>query len=688
MKGRAALFADTGLGKTLMQLEWARLLNVPTLFVAPLAVAQQTIREATKLDMELEYSRGGETSKFTITNYEMVEKFNSSDFDAVVLDESSILKNYTGKTRNLLIEQFSETPYRLACTATPAPNDVTEFANHAEFLGVMRRVDMLATFFVHDDQGWRLKGHARTPFYRWMASWAMTVRSPSDLGYDDGRFLLPDLNITPEIVATKWTPEGQLFASHLEGITQRTQVRKDTIQERAVRVAELVDSKPDEQWIIWVGLNDEQEAVSRRIEDAVTVEGNQTPEEKAEKLLAFQDGDIRVLVTKPSIAGFGLNFQNCANMVFNGIGDSYEQYYQAIRRAWRFGQTKPVNVHIVMSEPEQHIYANVLRKEKEAKGAAAAMVEHVVEYEKQELSDIHESDFTYATMDEAGDGWDLWLGDSCERLAEIEDDSIGLSVFSPPFESLYTYSPTERDLGNSSSSDEFWTHFSWISDQLLRVLKPGRLAAVHVQQLPTTKIVEGFIGMRDFRGATIRHFIERGFIYHGEVCVDKDPQAQAIRTKAKSLMFVQLHKDSSWMRPAFADYILLFRKPGENPEPIVNDWVSNEEWISWARPIWYNIRETETLNVAEARSNDDERHIAPLQLETIRRAVLLWSNPGDVVLSPFAGIGSEGYVSILNDRQFIGVELKPEYFRVAVENMNRAERKRDSGTLLDMLEEE
>lgn len=684
-KGRAAIFADTGLGKTRMQIEWARLTGERTLIVAPLAVAQQTVREGAEIGVDITYARAPVDAAITIVNYEMLDRFDPADYGAVVLDESSILKNHTGATRNALIAAFADTPYRLACTATPAPNDVQEFANHAEFLGVMSRVEMLATFFIHDDQGWRLKGHAREPFYRWMASWGMTVRRPSDLGYDDGAFHLPDLTIHSVIVETEWRPEGKLFTDGLAGITERTSVRRSTVTERAATVATLVNSS-DEPWIVWVGLNDEQDAVANLIADAVVVEGSQPPEKKAELLLGFQDGAHRVLVTKPSIAGFGLNFQHCARMVFLGLGDSYEQYYQAIRRCWRFGQTHPVEAHVVLSSPEQHIYNNVLRKEREALEAAEAMVRHVAEYEREEIMDANAEKFTYATMDEDGEGWELKLGDSCERLAEVADNSVGLSVFSPPFESLYTYSPTERDLGNSASSGEFWTHFSWISQNLLRVLMPGRLAAVHVQQLPTTKTVEGVIGMRDFRGDTIRHFIDQGFIYHGEVCIDKDPQAQAIRTKAKSLMFVQLHKDSSWMRPAFADYILLFRKPGDNPEPIANDWVTNDDWIAWARPIWYGIRETETLNVAEARSNDDERHIAPLQLETIRRAVLLWSNPGDLVLSPFAGIGSEGYVSIKNGRRFYGIELKPQYFLVGVRNLRRAEQDRDSGTLLDMIE--
>jgi DNA modification methylase/superfamily II DNA or RNA helicase len=690
-KGRCAIFADTGLGKTRMQVEWAKHTGERCLFVAPLAVAQQTVREAAEIGVTVTYARSQKQADtaggHTITNYEMVGKFDPSLYGAVVLDESSILKNHTGKTRTELIDMFQATPYRLACTATPAPNDVAEFANHSEFLGVMSRVDMLAAFFVHDDKGWRLKGHASQAFYRWMASWGMTVRRPSDLGYDDGPFELPELTIAPSIVHSQWAPEGQLFTAGLSGITQRTQVRKDTISERAEETARLVAEHPDEPWLIWVGLNDEQDAILERIPDAVVVQGSDSPDDKAAKLLGFQDGEHRILITKPSIAGFGLNFQHCANMVFCGVGDSYEQYYQAIRRCWRFGQTRPVTAHIVLSDPEQEIYNNVLRKEHEANTAAAAMVEHVAEYEREEIADAHADDFTYAVDDEEGDGWQFLLGDSCERLSEVEDESVGLSVFSPPFESLYTYSPSERDLGNSSSSAEFWQHFSWISDNLLRVLKPGRLAAVHVQQLPTTKAVDGVIGMRDFRGDTIRHFVDRGFIYHGEVCVDKDPQAQAIRTKAKSLMFVQLHKDSSWMRPAFADYILLFRKPGENTEPIVNDWVSNNDWIQWARPIWYGIRESDTLNVRDARSRDDERHIAPLQLETIRRAVLLWSNPGDLVLSPFGGIGSEGFVSVKENRRFVGVELKPEYHRVGASNLRRAEQERDSGTLLDWINE-
>ena len=687
-KGRSAIFADTGLGKTFMQLEWARLADVPTLILAPLAVAHQTVEEAARLDIDIAYTQRQQdiSTRIAITNYERLDNFDPATFGAVVLDESSILKNYTGKTRNALIAAFAATPYRLCCTATPAPNDIAEIANHAEFLGLMSRVEMLAAFFVHDDAGWRLKGHAHDAFYKWMAGWSMAVKRPSDLGYVEKGFDLPPLHVHPEIVDSEWKPEGQLFASHLKGITERAHVRKTTLVARTERAAELVNGDND-PWIVWVGLNSESDAMAALIPDAVVVEGSQTPEEKADLLQGFAHGRHRVLITKPSIAGFGLNFQHCARMAFVGLGDSYEQYYQAIRRCWRFGQKREVSAHVVLSEPEQSIYFNVLSKEREAQQLSESLIANVAEYEKASLTHTRRNEMPYVEEDQSGDGWELKLGDSCVRLAEVPDASVGLSVFSPPFESLYTYSPSDRDLGNSAGKGEFWEHFSFISEQLLRVLMPGRLAAIHVQQLATTKSVDGHIGMRDFRGDTIRHFESQGFYYHGEICIDKDPQAQAIRTKAKSLMFVQLEKDSSWMRPAFADYIILMRKPGDNPVTIETD-VSRDEWIQFARPIWYGIRESDTLNVRAARSEKDERHIAPLQLGTIERCIRLWTNPGELVLSPFAGIGSEGYVSIQYGRRFVGVELKPEYFNVAVSNLEMAERKRDEGTLFDTADEE
>lgn len=678
-KGRAALFADTGLGKTFMQLEWARLIGERTLIVAPLSVARQTIREAHKIDLEPVYSRDGNLSgPITVTNYEMVEHFDPADFGAVVLDESSILKALDGKTRRRLTAMFRDTPYRLACTATPAPNDIAEIGNHAEFLGIMSNAEMLSAFFVHGSSadkggkdGWRLKGHAEDAFFRWLASWGMAVRTPSDIGYDGAGYVLPTLTIRPEFLPVDYVPEGQLFFGGLKGITDRSKVRRATVEARCARAAELVNGPSTGQWIVWHGLNDEGHRLLQLIPDAVLVEGSQSPEDKAAALEAFQDGSVRVLISKPRIAGFGMNFQNAHRMAFVGLSDSWEEYYQCIRRSWRFGQTEPVDVAIVLSEAESAIYENVMEKGREAKLMQSRLIEHVAAFEREELAGQPDG-FDYQEATVTRPEWTMMLGDSTERLKEISDDSVDLSVFSPPFRSLFTYSPSERDVGNSADRDEFDQHFGFIIDELRRVTRPGRNVACHVQQVPTTVAHDGVIGLSDFRGDVIRLFVGRGWIFHGEVTIDKDPQAQAIRTKAKGLLFVQKDRDRSWLRPAFADYILIFRKPGDNAIVIRDDQISNDDWIEWARPIWYGIRESETLNAAEAREEKDERHIAALQVETVRRCIRLWSNPGELVLDPFAGIGTTGYIAVENGRKFIGCELKRSYFEAACRNIERS----------------
>ena len=286
----------------------------------------------------------------------------------------------------------------------------------------------------------------------------------------------------------------------------------------------------------------------------------------------------------------------------------------------------------------------------------------------------------YATDEAEGEAWRLWLGDSCERMAEIEDDSVALSVYSPPFASLFTYSPSPRDLGNSASRAEFFEHYGFVIAENLRITMPGRICAVHVQQLTTTLATNGIIGLTDFRGQVIAAYQAAGWIFHGEVTVDKDPQAQAIRTKAQALMFVTKNRDSSMTRPALADYLLLFRKPGANEVPIKND-VTNDEWIEWARPVWLDIRETNTLNARVARDSADERHICPLQLDFIERVVRLWSNRGELVFSPFAGIGSEIHTAVRLGRRGLGIELKPSYWRTAVQNLRMLEREMALPTL-------
>lgn len=714
-KGRCALFLDTGLGKTYCQLEWARLLGKRTLIIAPLSVARQTVKMARDVDLEIHYTRSGNDliDGINITNYEMIDHFDADDFGAVVADESSVLKNVGGKTRRKLTEMFFYTPYKLCCTATPAPNDIAEIANHAEFLGIMTRTDMMAAFFVHDQNGWRLKRHAQEPFYRWLASWGMSVKKPSDLGYDDSRFILPELSIEPVFVKTSYKPGDRLFFTGLKGITDRSKVRRGTLAERVERATQIANESGD-QFIVWCGLNDESAAVAKMINDSVEVKGADSIDKKINSIQSFQDGDVRVLVTKAKIAGMGLNLQNCHRQIFVGLNDSWESYYQAIRRSWRFGQDKPVIVHVVLSEIEDAIWKNVQRKEAEAERMSAELIKHVAEFEKAEIEGAPMNGWTYKEKEAKGRDWTLILGDSCERMAEIESESVDLSVFSPPFQALYQYSPTERDLGNSTSPEQFDEHFGYIVDHLLRVTKLGRVCAVHCADIPAMMVRDGYIGMKDFSGDLIRLFIQHGWIFGSRIPIDKNQQAQSIRTHTKALTMTQLEKDRSWLRPAIPDYILKFRKPGENEVPIVAG-LSRDTWIEWANPTWpsddwtdiknakfaldcmlksklitsqvrdralvsgafatwYGISETDTLQGwRAARGDNDNRHICPLQLGTIERCIKLWSNPGELVLSPFAGIGSELYVAIKQGRRAIGIELKENYFKTAIENLKKAE---------------
>lgn len=385
-KGRCAIWWDCGLGKTFAQLEWARLSGERALILAPLSVARQTVREAHKIDQDVRYVRSQDAVQgpgLFITNYEMAHQFDPSEFDAVVFDESSIVKHHTSQTRQRLCTDWAMVPRRLACTATPAPNDIQELTNHAELLGVMPRVEMLAAYFVHDDEGWRLKGHAVEPMWKWISTWATTARSPSDLGYPDEGYALPGLNIIEERVDHEVSSPDQLFATDIGGVGGRAAVRRETMGARVERAAKLA-SGTDDQWIVWCGLNDESTAITRLVPGAVELTGSDTPEHKAATIEAFQDGKVRVLVTKPSIAGFGVNLQNCHRMAFVGLGDSYEAYYQAIRRCYRFGQTEEVDAHIVVSAIESQIVANVRRKEQQDRDR----ITHLVRYSREELASV------------------------------------------------------------------------------------------------------------------------------------------------------------------------------------------------------------------------------------------------------------------------------------------------------------
>ncbi len=676
-RGRAAIFADCGLGKTLMQLEWAKHLPGRTLILTPLAVAQQTVREGEKFGIPCVYARDGADSgaKITVTNYEMLEHFDPSEYAGVVLDESSILKAYDGATRNRIIEAFQLTPFRLACTATPAPNDFMELGNHAEFLDAMSRTEMLAMFFVHDGgetQQWRLKGHAEGDFWRWVCSWAVSLRKPSDLGYNDAGFDLPPLTYH-DVVVPSPAGEGALFAMQAETLIERLEARRVSVQSRVTECASRVNSTPG-SWVIWCHLNAESDALARAIPDAVEVRGSDDPDRKAQVMLDFAAGKIRVLVSKPRISGFGMNWQHCYQMAFVGLTDSYEQFYQAVRRCWRFGQRRPVDAYCISAETEGAVAANLKRKDADADRMASAMVAHMHELNEANLKGQQRTRAEYAEDTAEGNGWALHLGDCIEVTRRLPEASLHYSIFSPPFASLYTYSNSTRDMGNVKDQEQFAQHFGYLTRELYRLTMPGRLVSFHCMNLPTSKVRDGVIGLRDFRGDLIRAFEAAGWIYHSEVCIWKDPVTAMQRTKALGLLHKQLKKDSAMSRQGIADYLVTMRKPGENPEPVshTNETFPVSLWQQYASPVWMDIDPQDTLQYRSAREHADERHICPLQLEVIRRAVCLWSNPGDVVFSPFAGIGSEGYVALTEGREFLGIELKRSYWEQARRNLEAA----------------
>jgi superfamily II DNA or RNA helicase len=699
-RGRAAIFADCGMGKTPMQLEWARHIPGRVLIVAPLAVSAQTIREAEKFnEEEVRYSPNGEiSSRVTITNYERIEHFDPAMFTGIVLDESSILKSYTGKYRTDLIERFGQVKYKLACTATPAPNDFMELGNHAEFLGAMTRTEMLSMFFVHDGgdtSQWRIKGHAESEFWKWVCSWAVMIRKPSDLGYQDNAFILPPLEMEQVTVHSEEPTEGMLFAMEAQTLQERQGARRATISDRVQACADIVNATKD-QCLVWCDLNDESAELTKLIPDAVEVKGADSESHKVKSMLEFSEGKIRVLVTKPKIAGFGMNWQSCHNVFFVGLSDSYEAFYQAVRRCWRFGQKHPVKCRVITSDIEGAVVKNIQRKEDDAMRMAEMMVENMHEINAENIRGIERTKDDYNTDDRQGKNWRMMLGDCVERVKELADESIHFSVFSPPFASLYTYSASDRDMGNAKDEAEFAKHFQFLVKELFRVLKPGRLVSFHCMNLPTTKTHHGYIGISDFRGDLIRAFQSEGFIFHSEVCIWKDPVTAMQRTKAIGLLHKQIVKDSCMSRQGVPDYLVTMRKPGINPEPVHGELdhfegdqstftsqgrLSIDIWQRYASPVWMDINPSDTLQHRSARDDKDERHICPLQLQVIHRALQLWTNHGDTVLSPFAGIGSEGYESIRLGRKFIGVELKQSYYDQAVKNLAACEQSATTGNL-------
>lgn len=680
-KGRYALFQDCGLGKSIQQLSWANAVYNHTgkkvLILAPLAVSGQTKQEAVKFGIDL--------NSFDITNYEQLSKIDVSIYSGVVLDESSILKNYSGKIKTLILDKFKNFEYKLACTATPSPNDHIELGNHAEFLNVMTSKEMVSIFFINDAfnkdhtiSKWRLKKHSTKDFWNWVSSWSLMLSDPADIGFNNDGYVLPELLMNEMEIEVDKQDNGKLYNDIKVNATDFYKELKTTEAKRVPAVAELLNNST-ETFIVWVKSDSEEDELLKLVPDAVSVNGKHKPELKEKRLLGFANGDFRILVTKTKIAQFGLNYQHCKNQVFLSFDFSFEGLYQAIRRSWRFGQKHNVNVTLVTVET----MGNVIESIKDKQVKFENMQKEMQRAMNEATGTISYTDHNFRT--EKGDNWTLVNGDSTQYIKTIADNSIDYNFFSPPFSDLFMYSSDPRDLSNNKNYEEFFKHFEFMIPELLRITKPGRLLSMHCTQLSKSIGRDGYLEIVDFRGDLIRLMQKYGWRFHAEVSIWKDPKIVAQRTKNMQLLHATTKKDSTINRPGFPDYLLTFKKEGVNEYPVNHNknGIDFGYWCKIAEPHWPegDIDAGDVLSVREAKAELDEKHMTPTQKEPIKRLYELYTNPGDLVFSPFNGIGTEGYVAIEHNRRYLGIELKESYFDLSIKNLTNAELKKQQVTL-------
>jgi len=682
-KGRFAVFADCGLGKTLMQLSWAEEVfnytGQKVLLLAPLAVVEQTKREAVKFNINLD--------SFDITNYEQLKNTDTSIYSGVVLDESSILKGRDGKLSRYIIDTFKITPYKLACTATPSPNDHMELGQHSEFLGVMSYLEMLAMYFVHDGgetSKWRLRKHAKDDFWKFVMTWAIAIDNPKTLGFNHDGYDLPEIEYIEHTIPVE-NLTNTLFGDVAVSATEINKDLRRSLDQRIQKTNEIVNSNPDEQFIVWGLQNAETDKLNKTIDESINVQGSDKPEVKANNLNGFAREEFKRLITKTSIASFGMNYQQCHNMVFCSYDFKFEAFYQAVRRCYRFGQKDKVKVHLLVPESQKNVRKSILEKEKKH----FQMIKEMSNYSANTDYKTAVSKVKVNSKELVTDNYSVFNGDCVQTLQQLPDNCADISVFSPPFAELYVYSDKKEDMGNVANYKQFEDHFKYLIPELKRVVKDGRIVAVHCMDLPIQKGKEGFIGLRDFSGMLVDWFTDQGFIYHSRATLWKNPVTEMQRTKALGLLHKTIKKDSSMSRVGIPDYVLFFRNEGDNLTPITHqdiddtkpDYLPVDLWQKYASPVWYDVDYRRTLQYTTARDNNDEKHICPLQLDTIERVLHLYSNEGETVLSPFGGIGSEGYQALKMNRKSISVELKESYFEINKKNHKAAVLEKSALTL-------
>ena len=683
-KGKFALFFDCGLGKTLMQLSWSEAVynytNKKVLILAPLAVVEQTKLESIKFGISLDC--------FDITNYDQLKNIDVSIYSGIVLDESSILKGRDGKLSNMIIDLFKNTPYKLACTATPSPNDHMELGQHSEFIGAMSYLEMLAMYFVHDGgetSKWRLRKHAKDSFWKYVCTWSMACDNPKTLGFNHVGYDLPEIEFIEHFIEVENNTDN-LFGDVAISATDLHKDLNRSFEERVKKTIELV-SENDKQFIIWGLKNNETDTIVKLIDNAVNVQGSDSPEYKAKHLNGFARKEFKTLVTKTSIASFGMNYQQCDQMIFMSYDFKFEAFYQAVRRCYRFGQTNKVTIHILVPKSQLNVRQSIIEKHQRH----IEMIQEMAKYSSESNYKSAKSKFKVVNKEIKTNNYHLINGDCVQETKKLPDNCADIVVFSPPFAELYVYSDKEEDMGNVSNYKQFEHHFKFLIPELKRTLKSGRICAVHCMDLPIQKGKEGYIGLRDFSGMLIDWFQENGFIYHSRATIWKNPVTEMQRTKALGLLHKTIKKDSSMTRVGIPDYILFFRNEGDNEIPITHqdtdpsksDYLPVDLWQKYASPVWNDIDYSRTLQYRSGRDGNDEKHICPLQLDTIERILHLYSNEGETVLSPFGGIGSEGFSALKMNRKSISIELKESYFTINAKNHKSCVEEKNSVLMLD-----
>ena len=668
-KGRFAIFEDCGLGKTIQQLSWANQVYKKTkqkvLILAPLAVVEQTKDEAIKFNIDPDC--------FDITNYDQLKNIDCSFYSGVVLDESSILKGRDGKLSRLIIDSFKSTPYKLACTATPSPNDHMELGQHSEFLGASTYLEMLAMYFVHDGgetSKWRLRKHAQDDFWKYVCTWSISLDNPKTLGFNSDGYELPEIEYIEHIIPVE-NNTLTLFGDVAVSATDLHKDLKRSFDKRIKKTIQLVNNSND-QWIIWTLKNDEATELNKVLDDSINVQGSDKPQVKADNLNGFAKNKFRNLITKTSIASFGMNYQQCNNMIFTSYDFKFEAFYQAVRRCYRFGQKNKVKVHLLVPESQVNVRKTILEKKKKHK----TMIREMSNYSAITDYKLNKSNVMITKKEIKTDDYHIINGDCVQETKRLNTDCADLIVFSPPFAELYVYSDKSEDMGNVSNYKQFEQHFQYLIPELKRTLKKGRICAVHCMDLPIQKGKEGFIGLRDFSGMLIDWFTKEGFIYHAKTTIWKNPVTEMQRTKALGLLHKTIKKDSCMSRVGIPDYVLFFRNGDGNETPITHqdtnenkpNYLPVDLWQKYASPVWMDIDYRRTLQYRSGRDGNDEKHICPLQLDTIERIIHLYSNEGETVLSPFGGVGSEGFQAMKMNRKSISIELKESYFAINKKN--------------------